>query len=244
MQPNNVPPYAPQGQPVQGYGGAPVAAPQKQGVSTGLIMGLVVSLLLFVAAASFGAWAFMSRQDYKSNSDAKSAAAVKAANDTQKKQLEAEFAEKEKSPLKSYTAPTASGSVKIVYPKTWSAYVSEAPDSSNMVDGSFYPDFVPSLTGKNNYYLRVQISNTTYRSAVDSFTSLAKQGKVTVAAYAPEQVKTATPGVRIDGQIDAQKKGAMVILPLRDKTIKIWTENESAISDFNNIVLKNLTYLP
>lgn len=246
MQPNNLPQYPVQGPQPQmnpSMGTVPVELP-KEHKPMGLIVGLIMSILLLLAALGFGFWAFAQMQDYKNNSDQKSAAAVQTANAEQKKQLDAQFAEQEKSPLKSYTSPATSGSVKIVYPKTWSAYIAETPENSSPVDGYFYPDFVPSLTGKNNYYLRVQISDVAYKTTVDTFAGNAKQGKVTITAYKPEQVKDATVGVRIDGQIDPQKKGSMVILPLRDKTLKIWTENEAAANDFNSIVLKNLTYSP
>lgn len=246
MQPNNLPQYPGQ-VPVNqaqkpNFGTVPVEMPKEQ-KPIGLYVGIAVAVLVILALLIFGLWAFMSRQDYKTNSDAKAASAVASANAQQKKDLEAQFAEQEKSPLKSYTSPSSSGSVKIVYPKTWSAYISESA-TGTPVDGYFNLNFVPSINGKNNYYLRLQVLDTAYKSAVEAYNSPAKQGIVKISAFAPEQVKNATPGVRVDGQLDAQKKGSMVILPLRDKTLKIWTENEASAADFNNIVLKNLTYSP
>ena len=246
MQPNNLPQYpnqVPQQPQPNPYGTVPVQMPKDQ-KPVGLYVAIAVVSLLLLAALIFGVWAFMSRQDYKSNSDEKAQAAVLVANEQQKKDLEAQFAEQEKSPLKSYTSPASSGSVKIVYPKTWSAYVAESATGSNPVDGYFYVNFVPAVNGKNNYYLRLQVVDTAYKSVADSYNSAAKQGTVKISAYVPEQVKNATPGIRVDGQLDAQKKGSMVILPLRDKTLKVWTENEASAADFNNIVLKNLTYSP
>lgn len=210
----------------------------------GLIVGLVVSILLLIAMIVFGFWAYSQMLDYKNNSDKKAAAAVTVANEKQKTELEAQFAEQEKSPLKSYISPSQSGSVKIVYPKTWSTYMVELADQPNPLDGYFYPDFVPNVAGKNNYSLRLQLVGTPYKTVIDSFDSKIKQGKVKASVYKPEQVPSATPGVRYDGEIEIGKKGAMVVLPLRDKTLKIWTENESALGDFNNTVLKNLTYSP
>ena len=246
MQPNNMQPYGGQ-VPVQTPPpnmGVPVQLPKDQ-KPVGLIVGFVVTLLLFVAALVFGFWAFGQMQDYKNNADKKSAVAVAAANAEQKKTLDAEYAEKEKSPFTSYTSPSQFGSVKLVYPKTWSAYVSEGNATSNPVDGFFNPAFVPDVAGdKNSYILRVQVSSTPYQATVNSYADKVKQGKITVTAFKPEQVKDATPGVRLDGQINNTKSGAMVILPLRDKTLKIWTENPNALNDFNNTVLKNLTYSP
>lgn len=246
MQPTNVPQYPGQ-QPVQSappaIGSVPVQLP-KDPKPVGLIVGFVVVLLLLVAALVFGFWTFGQMQDYKNNSDKKAAAAVAAANDAQKKTLDAQFAEQEKSPYKSYTSPAEFGSVKLVYPKTWSAYVVEAGSNSAPVDGYFYPNFVPNVSGKNSYILRVQVVNTPYQSTLTSYESKVKQGQLKVTAFKPEQVPSATAGVRMDGQLDTDKQGSLVILPLRDKTLKIWTENTGAVNDFNNIVLKNLTYSP
>ena len=223
--------------------GVPVQLP-KDPKPVGLIVAFVIVLLLFVGSLVFALWAFGQMQDYKNNSDKKAVAAVAVANEAQKKALEAEFSEKEKSPFTSYTSPSQYGSVKLVYPKTWSAYVAEGTNSANPIDGYFNPNFVPSTTGKNSYILRAQIVSQPYQSVVATYNDRAKQGKITVTAYKPEQVASTTPGVRLDGQIDTDKTGAMVILPLRDKTLKIWTENQAAVADFNNTVLKNLSYSP
>jgi hypothetical protein len=36
----------------------------------------------------------------------------------------------------------------------------------------------------------------------------------------------------------------MVVIKVRDKTLKIYTESTDYMSDFNDIVLKNLTFSP
>jgi hypothetical protein len=210
------------------------------------ILVFTVVLLALVAAIVFGFWAYATMKDYKDNSDKKSAAAVTLAKAEQKTQLEAAFAETEKSPLKSYTSPSQFGSVRLVYPKTWSAYVVEQATGSTPVDGYFYNDFVPGInsTIKANYSLRLQIMSGSYSSVVDTYKTQISSGKLKAVPFVPGQVKNAVAGVRLDGQISTDKRGSMVILPLRDKVLKIWTEDESRVSDFNNYVLANLTYSP
>jgi hypothetical protein len=203
--------------------------------------------LLLISALGFGYWAFSGRQDYKNNSDQKVTVAVKKANDEQKKTLEASFEEREKSPYKSYTSAVQYGSVKIVYSKMWSSYIIEqTAGSGTLINGYMYPDFVPDIgaNDKNNYHLRFQIIDTQYNAEINKYASFIKSGKLTSTPFAPPQVQGAIVGVKLDGQLESKKAGSMVILPLRDKTIKIWTENQSAVNDFNNIVLKNLSYTP
>lgn len=244
MQPNQMPQYGQQPMMTPPpMGNVPVQLP-KDPKPVGLIVGLIIAVLLFIAAAVFGLWAFTQMQDYKNNSDKKAAVAVATANEAQKKDLEAQFAEQEKSPNKTYTSPAQYGSVALVYPKTWSAYAVESDNSSQPVDVYFYPNFVPNVAGKNNYYLRMQELSASYESTLKTYQDKAKQGTVTISTFTPALVKNATPGVIISGQLETDKKGTLVILPVRDKTLKIWTESDAAAGDFTNTVLKNLTYSP
>lgn len=208
---------------------------------------VVILSILLIMALVFAYWAYSGRQDYKNNSDQKVTVAVTKAKDEQKKTLEAQFEEREKSPYKSYSTPVQFGTVKIVYSKMWSSYIIEQVSGSGVVINSyFYPDFVPNVgaNNKTNYSLRFQVIDSPYNTEITKYANLVKQGKLKSTPYVPEQVKGATVGVKLDGQLEQNKSGSMVVLPLRDKTLKIWTESEAAINDFNNIVLKNLSYTP
>ncbi len=210
--------------------------------SIGLYIALGVFVVLFVGALVFGIWSFSSRQDYKDNSDLKSAAAVATAVKQEDAKKDAEFVDKEKNPLRTYTGPEQFGKVTVQYPKTWSAAINEVAGTT-AVDGYFHPNFVPGFQSKTNFALRLQVVQQSYDSVLKQFDSLTKAGKVKVTPYvAPKQ--PGITGARIEGQLDSQKKGVLVLLPLRDKTIKIWTESDDFINDLNNIILANLTFQP
>lgn len=212
-----------------------------------LIIGLIVSAILLIAAGGFGYWSYSQMLDYKNNSDTKAQAAVEKANQELTATLEADFAEQEKSPLKSYTSPSQFGSVSFKYPKTWSAYVIEQATGSgnHLVDGYYYPDFVPNTSGDNTaYYLRVQVNNGTYKAALDQYKTYINQNKLKSSPFQPQNVEGATAGVRLDGQLSAKKQGSMIILPLRDKVLKIWAETEVGVADLDNHVLPNLSFSP
>jgi hypothetical protein len=51
-------------------------------------------------------------------------------------------------------------------------------------------------------------------------------------------------GVRLEGFLEKDKEGIMVMFPLRDKTLRIWTESKEFSGDFNNIVIKKLSFSP
>lgn len=211
--------------------------------SIGLLIALGVLIVLFVSAAVFGIWSYASRQDYKHNSDQKAAAAVAIAIKQEDTKKDADFVEKEKNPLRTYTGPETYGKLIIKYPKTWSAAVDEGGNGGIAINGYLHPDFVPGLQSNTNFALRVQIVQVSYDNVLKQYDSPVRSGLAKVSPYVAPKVAGIT-GARIDGQIDSQKKGSLVLLPLRDKTIKIWTESDQFFGDFNNIILANLTFIP
>jgi len=183
--------------------------------------------------------------DYKNNVDQKVEVARQEAEKTISDQKDKAFAEKEKSPYIVWTGPAAYGSLKIQYPRTWSAYV-DAPANANgrPVNGYFSPGQVPSISDQSNVYaLRVYIVQQAYDGIVKQFANKQKSGTVTIQPYQSPNVPNIV-GVRIDGEVQQKKQGAMIILPFRDKTLEIWTESNEFKPDFDNIILPNFTLVP
>lgn len=210
-----------------------------------LIIPLILVVLLLFGAGGFAIWAYGSRQDYKTNTDQKIATAVKVAQDQTSSEKDKEFVEKEKSPIRDYRGPSAYGSVVIKYPKTWSAFVTEANQSTNIViDGYFHPSFVPGIQSGTSFALRLQVSSRPYDEELKQFEGVVKQGKVAVKPYKAANVSTASVGSRLDGTIATGKQGSMVILPMRDKTLKIWIEATQFQNDFDTIILPNMSFSP
>lgn len=205
-----------------------------------LLIPLILVSLLLIAAGSFGIWAFMSRQDYKDNSDKKAAAAVEVAEEKTSTAKDNEFIEKEKQPFETYSGPAAYGSVVVKYPKTWSAYVSENASGASPIDAYFHPGFVPGLDSKSAYALRIQVVNNNYVQAIKQYESAVKSGTLKASAYISPKQPSVT-GTRFDGEVNG-KAGVIVVLPMRDKALKLWTESTSFTDDFNNNILPNFTF--
>lgn len=233
-QMTNMPPMPPVLQP---------SAAAKKGLQWGLIIPLIVFTVLTLAIGGFAAWAYAGRQDYKNNSDQKAAIAAELAVKQEADRKDAEFVDREKQPYKTYTTSDSSGSVKITYPKTWSGYVNEDQQSIALVDAYWHPDLVPGTKSATAYALRLEITNKLYADEVRSLDSLVKSGSVKVSPYVPKNVSGVT-GVRIQGEITKGKNSTMIILPLRDKSIKLYTESPDFVKDLNDIVLANLTFTP
>jgi hypothetical protein len=212
------------------------------GMRKPFLVPLIVVGVFFVAAAAFGTWAFMSRQDYKDNSDQKVAAAVKVAQQQTATSKDNEFVVKEKLPLRTYRGPSPYGSLLVKYPKTWSAYVSESSSSATPVNGYFNPGFVPGVDVQGALYaLRVQVLNQSYSQAVQVYQDRVKAGQLTAKPFISVNNKTVT-GLRFDGQITGTATGSLVALPLRDKTLLLWTESPDFVNDFNSNILPNFSF--
>jgi hypothetical protein len=202
----------------------------------------ILFVVLFVASSAFGVWAFMSRTDYKNNSDKKSADAVEVAKTEQRSTDETDFLEREKQPFETYNGPSEFGSIKIVYPKTWELYVDTKSTGGTSVDGYGHPGYVPGITSDTAFALRFQVISADYASQLKMFESATKNATVVVSPFRAELVSDIL-GSRINGQISTKRTGSVVLIPLRDKTLKIWTESDTYVNDFNEI-LKNLSYSP
>lgn len=214
------------------------------GYVSGTLVALIVVSVLLAGSLAFGAWAFVSRQDYKNNSDKKAAAAADQRQAEVEEELAKKFAEEEKKPYTSHRSPDQYGSIEVQYPKTWSAYVRESSSGGTPVDDYFHPRAVPDTSKPENVFaLRIQVVDETYDRVVKSRESDVKAGRLSAMPYSLPKVSNVV-GTRFDGQVERNKQGSMVVLPLRNMTIKIWTESPNYLEDFNNIILPNLTFAP
>lgn len=217
----------------------------QRGAVNVLLVPLILMVVLLLGAAGFGIWAFTSRQDYKNNSDQKAAAAAAAQREATEAADAAKYAEEAKKPYDTYIGPAPYGNITVNYPKTWSAYVIETKGGgATPVSGYFQPKIVPSITDQgNNFALRVELVTTTYQAVLQQFKGRLDQGQVTTQPYTLPKVPSVV-GSRVEGQITSRKQGTMVILPLRNMTLKIWTEANEFKPDLDTHILPNLSFIP
>lgn len=216
----------------------------QRGEINGLAVGLIISLLLLIAAVVTAGWAISGRQDYKNNVEAKITEAVDKAVKAEDVKKDAQFAEDYKKPLLNWSGPADYGSVQMSYPKTWSGYVDTTPNGNTDINLYFAPGVVPAFDDVNSLYaLRVQVLNQPYNSSLTSYANQIKTGKLKASAYAlPKMPKVI--GTRLVGQDTSKKNVDIVFLPLRSSTVKIWTEGGNYNNDFNNTILPNFSFSP
>ena len=218
----------------------------EQGELNVLLIPVIILAVLFVGAGAFAFWAYGGRQDYKNNVDAKIASAVDANTKSVQADDAAQYAKAAKNPLVTYTGPDAYGSVKIGYPKTWSAYI-DTTDSGKPLDAYFHAGYVPSVNSRQTYNLRVQVDSQSYDSVMSSYAGRVKSGQVTAKPYAfpkvPSVVGTMLTGAVVPNQPNGGS-GELVLVPLRSTTLEVWTESNDYLPDFNTYVLPNLSFSP
>jgi hypothetical protein len=213
----------------------------QQGGSAVLVVTIIALSALLIGALIFGMVSYAGQQDYKNNTDKKIAAAVKVAQDRTSTAKDNQFAEDLKNPLKAYKGPDTYGGVVVYYPKTWSGYIDTK--SSSPLKAYFHPDVVPGLQSETPYALRIEVTSNSYDQQLQQFSTGVRNGKVKVSAYRAAKVPN-TLGSKIEGNIVNNVQGVMVVFPLRDKALKVWTEAAQYTGDFEKYILPNLTFSP
>lgn len=204
-----------------------------------LMISLIIAAVLLVVTIGFAAWAFTERQSYKNDVDEKIAAAIEINTKQVSDEKDNEFLEREKYPLDTFEGGSHNGGIKVSYPKTWSAHITEDQSRAEYI---FAPDFV---SGENDAPrpLKITVEDRSYNEVLSTYDSQLLNGELKAKAYSLPKVRNVV-GTRFDGTIENDRQGSIVLLPLRNKTITITNEVPGLVNDFNNIILENLTFNP
>jgi hypothetical protein len=179
--------------------------------------------------------------DIKNNINLKVAEGIKPIEAKLEDKYQKELEEKEKQPLDIYTGQAEFGTFSIKTPKTWSRYIAENI-SSVPLEFTAHPNYVPVKTQNTKYALRATIKNESYTKALEFYNQRLKNkdNKLTITPVTINGVD----GVTIQGLIENQIDGTMVVFPLRDKVVRVWTESVDFQNDFNNIILPSISFIP
>jgi hypothetical protein len=201
-----------------------------------LIGALVFFIIAFFSAVGFGFWAYAQATDYKTNVDEKIAAAKAVQKKETEDTKEREFLERNKSPYKIYKGPATYGAIEITYPKTWSATVDTKAQSGTPVVGYFHPDYVPGIKSGTAFALKAEVLERPYAEVMKQYDGAVRRGLVKVEPFELKRVPSVL-GAKARGETESGYQGTAVILPLRDKSIRISTlSTQSFIKDFDKII--------
>lgn len=207
----------------------------QDGAMNALLIPLIVATICFFVAAGLSISYYNKFIDQRDRNQPKIEAAVEDAKETQRKQMEADFTEKEKRPTKQFTSPSEFGGVVLTFPKTWSSYV-ENKGSEFQYYG--HPNYVPSEGV--NYALRMSVVSRQFAQEIKQYDAQVKKNELKATSV----MASGVTGTRLDGFLSKKMEGSMLIFPLRDKTLRVWTESKNFRGDFDNIVLKSFSFVP
>ncbi len=213
----------------------PPPAPHR-GSKVWLILAIIF-IVLTVAAAAVGVWAYMNYLDQKNNVDSKVSTAVTEAVKTQADKDAADFLQKEKQPNRHFVGPDDYSRVAFDYPKTWSVYVGKDAVTGGNFEAYFNPVTVPPVSAKQQFALRMIIEDRDYDRVIDSYKSLVTKGDLTSAAYKVDDQN----GTRLTGSFSSDIKGSAVIFKINDKTLTLRSDAEDFNGDFEALI-KTITF--
>ncbi|MBC7512073.1 hypothetical protein H7142_00215 [Candidatus Saccharibacteria bacterium] len=198
--------------------------------STLTIIGLAVFTVVF---AGMSVWAFINYMDQKNNVDAKVSTAVTEAEKKLGDKLEADFIERDKQPLKSFTGPSDYGTLGFKFPKTWSVYVSNDGSKGTGYEAFFNPGAVPSVdAASSRYALRIAIVNEQYETVIDGYANLVEKGTLKSSTTKAN----GETGTRLEGNFTKDIRGSAVIFKIRDKSVIVQSDADTFKDDFNALV--------
>ena len=214
----------------------PLPEPPKKKQSGSLVNTIIMIFLGLVAVTFIGLFIWMlikwrtAYDDVESQVDA----AVATAVNEEGTRLEAEFAEKEKYPYKTFAGPADYGELSFEYPKTWSAYVAKDAASGGDYEAYLNPDVVPPVTSNALFSLRVTIKDSSFEKVTKTYESNIKNNKLTltVRPVGGENANIYTGEL----PISAKPQGIAAVFKIRDKTAIVQTDAMIFQEDFYRIL--------
>lgn len=206
---------------------------KERGSVNGWMVGTIGCLILFLIAGSLAIWAYMQYSHEKSNVDSKVAIEVAKGKSEQAESDQKKFSEEAKNPRIEFVGPSEYGRVSFMYPKTWSVYIEN--DGSNRGDYKAYlnPVAVPSASNKaSRFALRLEIVNKNLDTVLNDYQSRLKKGELTSSSTEFNGISA----TRIDGTFEKELRGSVVLMKVRDKTIRFSTDADTFKPDFQTIL--------
>lgn len=213
------------------------------------VVGIFLLSVLFLAAGSAAIWYYFQYTEAHTNVESKITEAEANAAREQKLSDEAEFAAREKEPLRTFASPDDYGRLTFDYPKTWSAYQDTDVSKGGGATYSAYlnPVYVPPVPTNAlsdliantkvtptsgvvyKFAVRLKIQQKLYDETLKEYEPLLKTGQITSSAYTnPNGIV----GTRYDGRFNNDIRGTAIVIRMRDRTLTLRTDADVFKSDF------------
>lgn len=211
------------------------ATPTKDTGNLAKTIVIVILSLISVAFIGLFIWMFLQYNEARTDVDGQINAAVATAVDKKSKELENEFAAREKYPYETFAGPEDYGQLSFEYPKTWSVYIASDASKSGDFEAYFNPGEVSPVSESSINALRVTIRNKNYDDVVAEYQKAMdrKDSNLSVSSVTFNNI----PANRYTGTIpNTDLSGYIVIFKIRDKTAILRTDSLLFEDDFNQLL--------
>lgn len=199
----------------------------------------VVAVILLITVIVFASRAFINDDKLaQANKQGQEAGAAAQKNADEKK-----AAELANTDVRTYTAPDDAGNFRLSIPKSWSLSVSPN-DAGSTITAISNPDYID--TKSDQYSLRYSLRNQDYDAAVKTYDAQTKGTPATPAKLTKQEITVSgIKGVRYTGQLSSKiPNGTVVLLPVRDKTFIIQTDDNTKYLTNYNTILNSIHITP
>ena len=205
----------------------------ERGSVNGWMVGTIGCLILFLIAGSLAIWAYMQYSREKSDVDSKVAIKVAEGKREQAEFDWRKYSDEAKNLRVEFVGPTEYGRVSFMYTKTWSVYIANDGSDRGDYKAYFHPISVPPITNKNSRFaLRLEIINKNMDTVLNEYQSRLKKGELTSSSTEFNGISA----TRIDGTFEKELRGSVVLMKVRDKTIRFSTDADTFKPDFQTIL--------
>lgn len=214
-------------------------APPPPRRSVGLIVTSIVSTIFALGFAGLGIWAYISYTDEKTDVEERIELAAASREKAQKEADAIEYAKRLKEPYWKFDGPADYGGLSFKYPKTWDVYVAKEGRDGKGYEAYLDKGTVPPVSDKQQFGLRVTITNTSYDKVVGEYDDQVKKNELKSSAVKVN----GQDGIRFDGNFTKDLRGSAVIFKIRDKTLIMQTDiNSGEIKDDFEALIKTVTF--
>ena len=205
----------------------------ERGSVNGWMVGTIGCLILFLIAGSLAIWAYMQYSREKSSVDSKVAIKVAEGKREQAEYDWRKCSDDAKNLRVEFVGPAEYGRVSFMYTKTWSVYIANDGSDRGDYKAYFHPISVPPITNKNSRFaLRLEIINKNMDTVLNDYQSRLKKGELTSSSTEFNGISA----TRIDGTFEKELRGSVVLMKVRDKTIRFSTDADTFKPDFHTIL--------
>lgn len=211
----------------------------QKGSKIGWMIAAICGISLFLVASALGVWIWMQYIEKKTDVDGQISLAVAEAVKKQSEEDEAKFQEAYKNPKIEFASPSEYGRVSFMYPKTWSVFIERDGSDRGDYKAYLHPVSVPPISKKDSRYaLRLEIVNRNFDDVLRQYDPQLKKGEL--KSSTPEYNGRVT--TRLDGAFSKELRGAVVLMRVRDKTIRLSTDADTFKPDFEAL-LQTVKYI-